>query len=63
MGLLNDLWVFNSDYGEWKWIAGNSTVNVPRNYTDPGGRMWAASAMDKDGEFWIFGGRGGMQLY
>ena len=61
----NDLWKF--DGTNWVWIDGSDTINQPgiygiRGETDatsiPGARRSPAAWVDKDGNFWIFGGFG-----
>jgi N-acetylneuraminic acid mutarotase len=67
VGELNDLWEFNSSTDQWTWVGGSSTVNQPGVYgvlgtpasgSIPGGRNSAASWMDINGNFWLFGGEG-----
>jgi N-acetylneuraminic acid mutarotase len=73
-GKLNDLWEFNPSlgtYGEWAWMGGSSTVGSnsgqPGVYGTlgtsaagniPGGRYSASFWIDKNGNFWLFGGKG-----
>jgi hypothetical protein len=67
-GVLNDLWVFNSSLGargEWAWMGGSNTADVSGAYgteyqfapsNAAGARANAASWIDQDGRFWLFGG-------
>ncbi|HEY1255280.1 MAG TPA: chitobiase/beta-hexosaminidase C-terminal domain-containing protein [Terracidiphilus sp.] len=71
-GELNDLWEFNPSTREWTWMSGSSTV--PGDYLGqpgvygtlglsaaanvPGGRSWASSWRDSNGNLWLFGGMG-----
>jgi hypothetical protein len=62
---MNDMWVFNIEQGEWRWVSGLSTPNNLGIYnsTDastiaPGGRSFGASFSDSNGNLWIFGGGG-----
>jgi hypothetical protein len=66
VGLLNDLWKYNTASGQWTWISGSKTfgqsgtygtINVANGTTNvPGARETAASWLDKSGNFWVFGG-------
>jgi len=64
-GELNDLWKF--DGNNWTWVSGASVagqpgeynvISVPTGTTTPGGRQGAVSWLDKNGNFWLFGGYG-----
>src|SRR5689334_8475628 len=71
-GRYNDVWKFHTTLFMWSWMAGNSTTNIPTNYTFPksvliqspsdcvrpfiGGRHGAALWKDDDGQIWLFGG-------
>ena len=64
-GNLNDLWRF--DGANWTWISGSSTVGEPGVYGTqgspapgnmPGARNSAVSWINRDGDLWLFGGRG-----
>jgi len=70
-GYLNDLWEFSPSTREWAWMGGSNTV--PKNGGQPGvfgmlgtpapgnvpsGRGDAVSWTDRNGNFWLFGGRG-----
>ncbi len=70
-GSLNDLWRFDTSSKEWAWMGGSSTVGakgvqpgvygtlgLPAAGNIPGGRRWAVSWTDKNGNFWLFGGYG-----
>jgi hypothetical protein len=63
LGLLNDLWEFSG--GEWTWVSGSNVVNPDGVYGTqgtaatsnvPGGRQASMSWLDKNGNFWLFGG-------
>lgn len=63
-GLLNDLWKYNVASGAWTWVSGSNQINqnglyaiqgTPGNQY-PGGRQAAVSWLDKNGNFWMFGG-------
>lgn len=62
-GLMNDLWVYSIESGEWAWIAGSDTVYQRGNYDSgpaatPGGRSGSATWVDQSGRLWLFGGSG-----
>lgn len=72
-GVLNDLWKFNPTTNQWTWMSGSSTVpnasdtcqpgvygtlGVASAGNVPGGRQYAASWTDANGNFWLFGGPG-----
>jgi hypothetical protein len=59
---LNDFWRYD---GNWTWMAGSSIGNQNGNYGTkgvaspsnfPGSKRYASNLIDKDGNFWIFGG-------
>lgn len=63
----NDLWRYDPATNQWTWIKGNNEAGVFANYgiqgtsaatNIPGGRYGGLSWMDKDGNFWLFGGYG-----
>jgi N-acetylneuraminic acid mutarotase len=63
----SDLWKFNPITNNWTWIKGSSSPNSAGNYgtigvaaatNTPGARMDAASWVDNNGNFWLFGGVG-----
>lgn len=71
LGYLNDLWQLDPTTGEWAWMNGSSSIAgrqgfpgvygtkgqfAPGNY--PGSREFAATWVDKQGDFWLFGGFG-----
>jgi N-acetylneuraminic acid mutarotase len=73
LGILNDLWKFNPTTKQWTWMSGSSTVpnasdtcqpgvygtlGVASAGNVPGGRNYAASWTDANGNFWLFGGPG-----
>jgi hypothetical protein len=69
IGLLNDLWEYNSTANQWTWI-GPSTSNIANQKgiygtqgtgsgtTAPGGRQEAVLWADTSGNIWLFGGFG-----
>jgi len=61
-GPTNDFWMYNISMGNWTWVGGNDTLNIPGinavNASYPGGRYGSSFATDKQGVFWMFGGFG-----
>jgi hypothetical protein len=64
-GELNDLWEFSPSTQQWTWVGGADTVNAAGNYGTmgtpnaanfPGARSSAASWVDSNGNFWLYGG-------
>lgn len=66
---LNDLWKYDPGSNQWTWMGGDNhrqslhgiyaaPKGVPHAGNKPGARFGAASWTDKDGRFWMFGGRG-----
>lgn len=63
---LNDLWMYNPTTNQWTWVSGSQGHNIHGNYERenkasgglPGGRYFAAGAIDVTGNVWIFGGEG-----
>lgn len=71
VGELNDLWEFNTGTKVWAWIAGSATVGSGGGQPGVFGTMGSANAanipsgrdsatrwVDKNGEFWMYGGEG-----
>jgi hypothetical protein len=69
IGLLNDLWMYNSGANQWTWIGPSTSnaINQKGNYgtkgtgsgtTAPGGRQAAVLWADTAGNIWLFGGFG-----
>lgn len=70
--LLNDLWEFSPSLNEWTWMGGSSalpksanglpgvygTLGVAATGNSPGSRDGAATWVDTNGNFWLFGGTG-----
>lgn len=63
-GYGSDLWRFNPVTGQWAWINGSNTVNVPPVYgtlgmpsstVDPGARTTQATWTQANGNLWLFG--------
>lgn len=66
-GYLNDLWKRNPVNGRWTWVSGAFSLNAVSFYgikgvasasNTPGARSNAVSWTDKDGNLWLFGGKG-----
>jgi N-acetylneuraminic acid mutarotase len=73
-GYLNDLWEFNLQTNEWKWVSGSNamsslpygpgepgvygTLGKPSSGSVPGGRSEATGWTDASGHLWLFGGQG-----
>jgi hypothetical protein len=62
---LNDLWEYSMsgpNAGQWTWVSGSDKVDQAGNYGTtgavPGARYNAVSWVDKNGNFWLFGGLG-----
>jgi len=64
---LNDLWELNPSSKEWGWMSGSSapnkagvygTLGTPAAGNAPGGRDFASSWTDDNGNLWLFGGAG-----
>ncbi len=64
-GDLNDLWEFSPSTKQWTWVGGADTVDAAGNYGTlgtpnaanfPGARDSAASWVDSNGDFWLYGG-------
>lgn len=65
-GGYSDLWRYRPSTNQWTWMKGDNTAyqpgvygvqGVPAPANNPGGRNQAMSAIDEDGNFWLFGGR------
>jgi N-acetylneuraminic acid mutarotase len=63
----NDLWKYSPSSNQWTWVSGANTGNQPGVYGTlgnaaagnvPGSRSIAASWIDSQGKFWLFGGSG-----
>jgi N-acetylneuraminic acid mutarotase len=63
---LNDLWRFNPTTNAWTWVGGSSTAGqtgvygtqgIPSSSNIPGAREGATGWSDRNGSFWLFGGR------
>lgn len=61
----NDLWMFDPENLEWTWWGGRSerlftsnygTQGVPASTNWPSGRSYAATWIDSNGDFWMYGG-------
>jgi N-acetylneuraminic acid mutarotase len=72
LGVLNDLWEFDLASKEWTWMGGSSTVpgsgygdagvygtlGTPAAGNNPGSLFFASTAIDSNGNAWLFGGWG-----
>ncbi len=64
----NDLWRYNPSTKQWTWMHGTNGQNPLGTYATargvasplntPGGRHFFSKWIDKDGNFWMFGGQG-----
>lgn len=68
-GFLNDLWEFSPLANEWTWVTGSntkesdgacSTLGTPTTGDSPGSLSGAATWVDKNGDFWLYGGLNGV---
>lgn len=59
MGYLSDLWCYDTQIGQWAWLAGNGTVNVTHTSDNPSARASVGSWITAD-KIWIFGGQSAM---
>jgi hypothetical protein len=66
-GLLNDFWRFCPSTGNWTWIAGDYSINMPGSYgikgvpdalNNPPARTAACTWTDAGGNLWMYGGSG-----
>ena len=66
-GSFSDLWRYDPSSHEWTWVSGNDTLVQGGNYGTkgiaslsnfPGWKDGAASWIDSQGLFWLFGGKG-----
>lgn len=70
-GMLNDLWEYSPTSKDWTWVSGSNVSNANGGQAGvygtkgagaasnvPGGRFYALSWHDSQGNFWIFGGTG-----
>ncbi len=64
----NDLWRYNIATNNWTWMKGENTIDQPGVYgtqgtaaatNNPSSRAEAATWLDANGKFWLFGGRKG----
>lgn len=67
VGMLNDLWRFDTATGQWTWISGANIVDQLGVYGSkavasydnvPGARCFSTAWADDNGNFWLFGGEG-----
>jgi len=71
VGLLNDLWEFDTSSAEWAWMGGSRTIGarggvagvygspaIAAAENGPGSREGASAWMDAGGNLWLFGGDG-----
>lgn len=66
-GLLNDLWRYQPETGNWTWMAGSTGANAGGTYgtrgvansnNTPSAREEASTWTDTAGNLWLFGGNG-----
>ena len=66
-GVLDDLWMFDTNDQVWIWMGGSNLPDELGRYTQkksedkynqPGARKYTASWKDAKGIFWLFGGNG-----
>lgn len=62
---IDDMWRYDIATNQWTWMSGQSTGTVPPNHgtlgvssptNTPGGRYAYTNWVDKQGNFWLFGG-------
>ncbi len=67
IGLLNDLWRYNTTTNQWTWLKGDKsglflgvygTQGTASATNKPGGREFAAMSIDASNNIWLFGGYG-----
>lgn len=67
VGVLNDLWMFDPATNQWTWVSGANRANATGIYSSLGvtsstnvigARSAAATWVDAQGNFWLFGGSG-----
>ncbi len=67
IGLLNDLWSYNSSTNKWTWVGGSTessaysvygSVGITATTNVPGARKDGVGFVDTSGNLWIFGGNG-----
>lgn len=70
----DNLWKYHINTNEWTWIKGNKKIIGVYNFGDygtkgissptnlPGSRMQAATWVDDNGNFWMFGGWGNFRI-
>jgi N-acetylneuraminic acid mutarotase len=67
IGLLNDLWSYNSSTNRWTWVGGSTesaalgtygSIGITANGNTPGARKDGVGFVDTSGNLWIFGGNG-----
>jgi hypothetical protein len=67
LNLMNDLWRYNIQTGQWTWMSGSSTTPVYGIYgtqgtgsalNRPGSRLYTNALADTSGNIWVFGGNG-----
>lgn len=72
IGLLNDVWKYNTVSGQWTWLKGVGVLKGPALYgakgiaannNTPGARSAAAAWTGRDGMFYLFGGSNNNDLW
>jgi N-acetylneuraminic acid mutarotase len=70
-GPLNDLWKYDTQTGNWTWVAGSNLRSQSGVYGDqgvadpsdvPGARYYSTMWVDAANNIWLFGGFGGSSL-
>lgn len=60
-GRLNDLWKYDIVTKTWLFMSGSQYINPYGTYNTfqyPGGRIQSSHAVDREGNFWLYGGTG-----
>lgn len=66
-GHLNDLWKYNVATNQWTWVKGDNliaqtgvygTIGLAASTNKPGGRAYASTWLDNNGNVYLFGGFG-----
>jgi hypothetical protein len=65
LGIVGDFWRYNIATGLWTWVGGSTasyasatygTLGTPAPQNSPGARQDSAFWVDRNGNFWLFGG-------
>jgi len=72
LGLLNDVWMFDTVTEQWTWLKGSKlikalgaygTKGIASSANTPGARLDATTWVGRDGMFWMFGGSNNNDLW